>query len=256
MSSERSIGVAYATALAAKDYEQLQQLFAPDIDFRSLTPNRVWEASDSDTLIREILQQWFEEQRRDQEPQAVRRTSSETVKRSDTIRRAKPEGDFLVEQAGLFFQSRREDRVDARDVLRLSPRRVGRATRGHHGRITRRASPRALVYRARTSGLGSGRTTREPSAAPPRGRGGRRRVFPTPSAPSTATSRRPGRTLATASAASTIEGWSLPGGAMILLWASAGAGTAPIGRPAFSGRSATPVRRRGVRPRLGPRRYP
>ena len=56
MPDEPTIGAAYVTAMATKDYNGLRRLLAPAIDFRALTPNRTWEAGDAETLISEIVQ--------------------------------------------------------------------------------------------------------------------------------------------------------------------------------------------------------
>jgi hypothetical protein len=56
-----SLGTAFATALAAKDYEAIRAILHPAIDFRGLTPSRNWEASDAETLIGTILTKWFED---------------------------------------------------------------------------------------------------------------------------------------------------------------------------------------------------
>jgi hypothetical protein len=55
-----ALGPQFATALAEKDFDRVRALLHPEIDFRGMTPNRVWEAQDPDTVITEILQQWFE----------------------------------------------------------------------------------------------------------------------------------------------------------------------------------------------------
>lgn len=55
-----TLGSQFATALAEKDFDRVRALLHPEIDFRGMTPHRVWEAKDPDTLITEILQQWFE----------------------------------------------------------------------------------------------------------------------------------------------------------------------------------------------------
>ena len=56
-----SLGVAFANALAAKDFDAIRALLHPEVDFRGLTPNRDWEASDSDAVIGTVLRQWFED---------------------------------------------------------------------------------------------------------------------------------------------------------------------------------------------------
>jgi len=55
-----TLGSQFATGLAAKDFDRVRALLHPEIDFRGMTPNRIWEARDPDTLITEILQMWFE----------------------------------------------------------------------------------------------------------------------------------------------------------------------------------------------------
>ena len=56
-----SLGTAFATALAAKDYGAIRAILHPAIDFRGLTPRREWEASAPETLIGTVLTQWFED---------------------------------------------------------------------------------------------------------------------------------------------------------------------------------------------------
>jgi hypothetical protein len=48
-------------ALAAKDAAALRSLFGSEVDFRGLSPSRVWEARTPDALIHDvILGAWFE----------------------------------------------------------------------------------------------------------------------------------------------------------------------------------------------------
>jgi len=58
--SSETLGAQFATALAAKDFDHVRALLHAEIDFRGMTPNRIWEAKDPDTVITDILQQWFE----------------------------------------------------------------------------------------------------------------------------------------------------------------------------------------------------
>jgi len=55
-----TLGCRFATALAAKDFDQVRALLHPEIDFRAMTPHRIWEAENPDSVITEILQMWFE----------------------------------------------------------------------------------------------------------------------------------------------------------------------------------------------------
>jgi hypothetical protein len=51
----------FTTALAARDAAALRSLFGSEVDFRALTPGRVWEATSPDALVHDvILGSWFE----------------------------------------------------------------------------------------------------------------------------------------------------------------------------------------------------
>jgi hypothetical protein len=56
-----SLGSSFAAALARKDFDRVRELLHPEIDFRGLTPRRVWEAEDSETVVTGVLRQWFED---------------------------------------------------------------------------------------------------------------------------------------------------------------------------------------------------
>jgi hypothetical protein len=56
-----SLGASFAAALATKDFDRIRDLLHPEVDFRALTPNRAWEATDPETLIGTILRRWFED---------------------------------------------------------------------------------------------------------------------------------------------------------------------------------------------------
>lgn len=51
----------FVAALAGKDADTLVSLFADEIDFRALTPGRVWEARSGTEAVRDVmLGKWFE----------------------------------------------------------------------------------------------------------------------------------------------------------------------------------------------------
>jgi hypothetical protein len=59
--SASDIAHRFTAALAARDAAALRSLFGSEVDFRALTPGRVWEARTPDTLIDDvILGSWFE----------------------------------------------------------------------------------------------------------------------------------------------------------------------------------------------------
>lgn len=50
----------FTSALATRDAAALRSLFGPEVDFRGLTPGRVWEARNPDALVGDvILGSWF-----------------------------------------------------------------------------------------------------------------------------------------------------------------------------------------------------
>ena len=51
-----SLGRAFAEAVAAKDHDAVRRLLHPDLDFRAMTPKRVWEGDPV-----EALQVWFDD---------------------------------------------------------------------------------------------------------------------------------------------------------------------------------------------------
>ena len=58
-------GERFARALADKDSVALKALLRPGVDFRALTPNRLWESNDVDEIVDQtILGTWFDPSRR------------------------------------------------------------------------------------------------------------------------------------------------------------------------------------------------
>lgn len=53
------VGARYVAALAAKETETLEGLFADDVYFRGLTPRRFWEAGSPGQVVHEVLYRWF-----------------------------------------------------------------------------------------------------------------------------------------------------------------------------------------------------
>ncbi len=56
----------FVDAILARDFSRARGLLHPDIDFRAMTPNRVWEAS-GPVGVEEVLRAWFEHPERDVE---------------------------------------------------------------------------------------------------------------------------------------------------------------------------------------------
>ncbi len=94
-----TLGTDFARALAAKDFAHIRDLLHPEVDFRGLTPRRVWEAGDADTAIADILRQWFEDS---DEIEALEHLETDSFADRERVgyrfRVRNPDGLFLVEQ--------------------------------------------------------------------------------------------------------------------------------------------------------------
>ena len=53
-----TLGEKFATAVAAKDHETVRELLHPQLDFRAMTPKRIWEAADPQDVV-SALEHWF-----------------------------------------------------------------------------------------------------------------------------------------------------------------------------------------------------
>ena len=98
-SEPTTVGAEFARALAAKDFDRLRELMDGEIDFRGMTPNRIWEATDPDAVIATVLRQWFEDS---DEIEALDQLESDTVVDRERVGYRfsvrNPDGRFLVEQ--------------------------------------------------------------------------------------------------------------------------------------------------------------
>jgi hypothetical protein len=54
------LGEDFARAVAAKDHDRVRQLLHPELDFRAMTPSRVWEAETPEDVI-SALNKWFDD---------------------------------------------------------------------------------------------------------------------------------------------------------------------------------------------------
>jgi hypothetical protein len=110
MSAPTGLGVEFARALAVKDRARMRDLLHAEIDFRAMTPGRIWEADDPDGVIDTFLAHWFEDS---DEIQALERIESDAfadrLRVGYRLRVVNPEGCFLVEQQA--YLGEREQRI-------------------------------------------------------------------------------------------------------------------------------------------------
>jgi hypothetical protein len=55
------LGTRFVDALAIRDRDGLTAVLHPEVDFRGMTPNRVWEAGDPGSVLDIVFGSWFEE---------------------------------------------------------------------------------------------------------------------------------------------------------------------------------------------------
>lgn len=76
-----SVTASFVEAILARDFAHARGLLHPKIDFRAMTPSRVWEAEDS-AGVEQVLRAWFEHPERDVE----RVEPTEPASVADTLR--------------------------------------------------------------------------------------------------------------------------------------------------------------------------
>jgi hypothetical protein len=110
------LGAEFARALSEKDFTRLSGLLDPEIDFRGMTPNRSWEASNPDAVISQILRQWFEDS---DEIEGLDRLETDSFADRERVgyrfRVRNPDGLFLVEQQA--YLSAKDGRIAWMRVL-------------------------------------------------------------------------------------------------------------------------------------------
>ena len=55
------IGERFARALGAKDFEAIRGVLADGVQFRALTPEKLWEEKSAAAVIQHVLRRWFDE---------------------------------------------------------------------------------------------------------------------------------------------------------------------------------------------------
>jgi hypothetical protein len=79
--TDSGVATALVDAIVAQDFGRAVALLHPGIDFRAMTPNRVWEARDR-AGVEEIFRQWFQDPDEDMERAEV----TEPVSIEGTVR--------------------------------------------------------------------------------------------------------------------------------------------------------------------------
>ena len=111
MPQQTTLGADFARAFTERDAGRLRALLHPEIDFRGLTPSRVWEASGQDAVLEVLLGNWLED---GDHVEAVECVDGDTVVDRERVgyrfRVSNADGRFVVEQQG--YLSTRDGRID------------------------------------------------------------------------------------------------------------------------------------------------
>jgi hypothetical protein len=113
--TETSAGRRFAEALGSKDFGTIAGVLDPAIDFRGLTPRRLWEAGDP-AEVDAILRQWFEPSDQIEEVVEIEEGGvSDRGRVAYRFRGRNEDGPFVVEQQVYFTE--RDGRIDWMRVL-------------------------------------------------------------------------------------------------------------------------------------------
>jgi hypothetical protein len=105
-----SLAESFGRAVATKDNDRIRDLLHPELDFRAMTPGRVWEARNPGDVI-DALNQWFSA---DDQIQAVEELQVDAFADRERVgyrlRIQNGDGEHLVEQQA--YLSERDGRID------------------------------------------------------------------------------------------------------------------------------------------------
>jgi len=104
-----SLAEDFARAVAAKDHDRVRALLHPDLDFRAMTPKRIWEASGPEDVV-DALKLWFEDSDHVEALDALEVDAFADRERVGyRLRIRNGDGEHLVEQQA--YLSEREGRI-------------------------------------------------------------------------------------------------------------------------------------------------
>ena len=113
-------------AIVARDFSRARGLLHPEIDFRAMTPSRIWEA-DGPAGVEEVLRTWLDDPDEEIERiDPVEVTAVEDTARAGwSVRGSDAEGTFVFQQ--LAYVRERDGQVAWLRVMCTGPRPPGPA---------------------------------------------------------------------------------------------------------------------------------
>ena len=119
-----TLGRRFVEALAARDRERLTAVLHPEVDFRGMTPNHVWEAGDPAAVLDIVLGRWFEPSDRFEELVLVESDAfADREQLRFRFRGTNADGPFVVEQQA--YLSERDERIGWMRIVCSGFRRPG-----------------------------------------------------------------------------------------------------------------------------------
>ena len=108
---QTTVGADFARAFGEKDSARIRELLHPEIDFRGLTPNRFWEASNPDDVVEILFGNWLEDT---DHVDGIEGIDADTVADRERVGYrfvvSNADGRFLVEQQA--YLSTRDGQID------------------------------------------------------------------------------------------------------------------------------------------------
>jgi hypothetical protein len=108
---QTTVGADFARAFGEKDSARIRELLHREIDFRGLTPNRFWEASNPDDVVEILFGNWLEDT---DHVDGIEGIDADTVADRERVGYrfvvSNPDGRFLVEQQA--YLSTRDGQID------------------------------------------------------------------------------------------------------------------------------------------------
>lgn len=122
-SGQRSLGADFAHAVATKDHARVRELLHPELDFRAMTPRKVWDAAGPDDVV-SALQTWFGDTDVIEGLDVIETDAFADRERVGyRLRIRNPDGDHLVEQQA--YLSERDGQIGWLRIMCSGYRPVG-----------------------------------------------------------------------------------------------------------------------------------
>ncbi|MEO6143474.1 MAG: hypothetical protein ABIP19_05790 [Dermatophilaceae bacterium] len=106
---DESLGMQFASAVAAKDHTRVRELIHPEIDFWAMTPGEIYDAGGPDEIVG-VLEEWFGDGDLIEGIELLESDSFADRERVGyRLRVTRPDGQYLIEQQA--FLSERDGQI-------------------------------------------------------------------------------------------------------------------------------------------------